>query len=162
MPATFIMLFGQFILQPSLVGMGESYLKNDKYSFNRSVINISSVILTSLVIIVPVAYIFGIPILSIIYGVNLEAYTIHLIIIIIGAAFYTISQILLNALIALRCTKEQFVVQSLLLIVSIFIALFFVSKYNISGSIISYFLIMIVQFIAYIILYKIILNYKFK
>ena len=91
-----------------------------------------------------------------------EAYTIHLIIIIIGAAFYTISQILLNALIALRCTKEQFVVQSLLLIVSIFIALFFVSKYNISGSIISYFLIMIVQFIAYIILYKIILNYKFK
>lgn len=162
MPATFIMLFGQFILQPSLVGMASAYRNNQKHLFNKSVFTISVVILGSLIIILPIAYWLGIPILNIIYGLNLNEYTIPLLIIIVGAAFYTISQILLNALITLRCTKEQMFAQFLLLFLSIIVSSVGVLKLGVYGSIYSYFTIMIFQFIIYIVLYFYMINKKFN
>ena len=162
MPATFIMLFGQFILQPSLVGMASAYKNKEKKLFNKSVFTISVIILASLIIILPVAYWIGIPVLNIIYGLNLNEYTIPLLIIIVGAAFYTISQILLNALITLRCTKEQMFAQFLLLFLSIVVSSFGVIKLGIYGSIYSYFTIMIFQFIIYIVLYIYMVNKKFN
>lgn len=162
MPATFIMLFGQFILQPSLTTLATAFQHNNKEDFNKVVKKISFIIFGALIIIIPVAYYIGIPILNIIYGINLNEYKWLLILIIIGAAFYAVSQIILNALITLRCTKEQLYLQLITLILSIFISLTLVSHFELFGSVLSYFSILVMQFIFYFILYRLQINVKFK
>lgn len=161
MPATFIMLFGQFILQPSLTGLATSFRSNQKKAFNKIVMKISSIIVLSLIVIIPVAYFLGIPVLNIVYGVNLNEYRMLLILIIIGAAFYTISQILLNALITLRCTKEQLYLQLITLVLSIIISMLLVEPYDVYGSVMSYFCILVMQFMFYLVLYIVQINKKF-
>ena len=49
--------------------------------------------------------------MGIIYNVELSAYRWLLLGVIIGAAFYASSNVLLNALITLRCTKVQLILQ---------------------------------------------------
>lgn len=162
MPATFVMLLGQFILQPSLVSMAIAYRNKEKMKFNSTVLKMSIVVLATLIFLIPLAYLLGIPVLNLIYGLDLSPYKLSLILIIIGAAFYTISQILLNALITLRCDKEQLVLQIILLFLSLVISFTCVSMFNMLGSIASYFIIMLLQFILYCILYIIILKKKFR
>ena len=162
MPATFIMLFGQFILQPSLTGLATAYHTKNIKAFNSTVIRISSLIFGSLIIILPIVYFLGIPILNLIYGVNLNQYKWLLILIIIGATFYAVSQVLLNALITIRCTKKQFYLQICTLLLSILIAVTFVKFYGLIGSVISYFSILFLQFVFYLILYKTEINIKFN
>lgn len=162
MPATFIMLFGQFILQPSLTSLADSYYKKDKLKFKKIVNRISLCIFGSLIIILPLAYFFGIPVLNLIYGVSLNEYRLLLIIIIVGAAFYAVSQVLLNALITIRCTKEQLYLQLFTLVISVLIAIVFVKFWGLNGSVYSYFTILVLQFIFYYILYKVQLKIKFK
>ena len=84
-----------------------------------------------------------------------------LILIIIGAAFYTISQILLNALITLRCTKEQLYLQLITLVLSIIISMLLVEPYGVYGSVMSYFCILVMQFMFYLVLYIVQINKKF-
>lgn len=153
MPATFIMLFGQFILQPSLTSLARAYRINNKTEFVNIVVRISLIIFLSLLIILPVAYYLGIPVLNFIYAVNLDKYKLLLLLVIIGAAFYAISQILLNSLITLRCTKEQLYLQIVTLILSIGIAVYFVNHQGLFGSVISYFIILVIQFLFYLILF---------
>lgn len=153
MPATFIMLFGQFILQPSLTSLARAYRTNNKTEFVNIVVRISLIIFLSLLIILPVAYYLGIPVLNFIYAVNLDKYKLLLLLVIIGAAFYAVSQILLNSLITLRCTKEQLYLQIVTLILSIGIAVYFVNHQGLSGSVISYFIILVIQFLFYLILF---------
>lgn len=155
------MLFGQFILQPSLTGLATSFRSNQKKAFNKIVMKISSIIVLSLIVIIPVAYFLGIPVLNIVYGVNLNEYRMLLILIIIGAAFYTISQILLNALITLRCTKEQLYLQLITLVLSIIISMLLVEPYGVYGSVMSYFCILVMQFMFYLVLYIVQINKKF-
>ena len=162
MPATFVMLLGQFILQPSLVSMAIAYRNQEKLKFNRIVVRMSIIVFATLIMLIPVAYLLGIPVLNLIYGLDLSPHKFSLILIIIGAAFYTISQILLNALITLRCDKEQLILQIILLVLSLIISFVCVSKFNMSGSIGSYFTIMLLQFVLYCILYFVILNKKFR
>ena len=97
MPATFIMMLAQFILQPSLLYLTNCKEQKDYQLFDSRVLKICITILSSLIIIIPTAYFLGVPVLQIIYGVSLEGYRLGLILIIIGSAFYAVSNILLNA-----------------------------------------------------------------
>lgn len=162
MPATFVMLLGQFILQPSLVKMGTYYHDNKKKEFDSIVFKLSAAILGIMIVVLPCAYFLGIPVLNILYGVEFSEYKWALQIILLGAAFYTISQILLNALVTLRCTKEQLYLQLFSLFSNILVSYTLVKYFGLWGSIWSYFFVLSIQFILYVILYRWILKKKFK
>ena len=98
MPATFVMLFSQFILQPSLVSLTNHYKRREKIEFNKIVLTISSIILGSMLIILPIAYFLGIPVLEIIYNVELSSYRIYLLLIILGSAFYAVFKCFLECI----------------------------------------------------------------
>ena len=153
MPATFVMLFSQFILQPSLVSLTNHYKRREKIEFNKIVLTISSIILGSMLIILPIAYFLGIPVLEIIYNVELSSYRIYLLLIILGSAFYAVSNVFLNALIVIQCNKEQLWIQILLLALSGVSCFLLISNYGIVGGMISYFVIMFMQFSLYLLLY---------
>lgn len=162
MPATFIMLFAQFILQPSLVKLSVFYQDKNKGDFNKTVFTISVVILASLLLVLPVTYFLGIPVLELIYGVNLSAYRFLLILVVMGSDLYAVSNVLLNALIVVRCTKEQLVLQLIVLLVSTFSCYYLVSFFGIEGGIVSYFIILVLEFICYLGLYKVMVKRRFE
>lgn len=161
MPATFVMLFSQFILQPSLVSLTVFYKQEEKKKFNNVVIKISSLILGSMIIILPVAYFFGIPVLEVIYGVELSKYLTHLLLVVLGAAFYAVSNILLHSLIVMQYTKNQFKMQLGAFILSCGICYLLVLYNGINGGMLSYFCILLMQFIIYILLYVKVVNERF-
>lgn len=162
MPATFIMLFAQFILQPSLLKLSIDFKNKNIIDFKKTIFKISSIIILSLIVILPITYLIGIPVLEIIYNVNLSEYVFYLIIVIIGSDLYAVSNVLLNALIVIKCTKEQLILQITVLIISMLSCYYLVCNFGIRGGIISYFLILLLQFILYIILYKYIVKIKFN
>ncbi|MEG0034940.1 MAG: lipopolysaccharide biosynthesis protein [Bacilli bacterium] len=161
MPATFIMLFGQFILQPSLLNLSIHYKNRDLKQFNRTIFLLCGIILASLIIVLPITYVIGIPVLNLIYGIELEPYTLLLILVIVGAALYAASNVILNALITLHCTHEQLILQIFTLIFSLIVSVLLVKNFGLQGSIISYFAILSIQFVLYVLLYKYTIKKKF-
>ena len=162
MPATFVMLFSQFILQPSLVSLSNHYKRKEKRNFNKVVFKISSLILVSMVVILPVAYILGVPVLEFSYGVELSEYTFLLLLVILGSAFYAVSNVLLNSLIVVHCNKEQLYVQVFILIISLVICYFLVNYLGINGGLLSYFSILALQFIVYVFFYRFVIEKVFN
>ena len=100
MPATFVMLLGQFILQPSLVSMAIAYRNQEKLRFNRIVLKMSIIVFATLILLIPIAYLLGIPVLNLIYGLDLSPYKFSLILYFLYLqqllkSFHQLSQILI-------------------------------------------------------------------
>lgn len=143
MPATFMGLLGQFIIQPILTKIS-SCLKNNKYNDLRLLIFKMFLIVFSLGgVVLIVVYFLGIPVLELIYGIELSEYFISLIIIIIGSILYCIEILISAILIAMRQTFGQAVMYLLVSIVATIVSYKLVSLYSILGASCSYFITML-------------------
>lgn len=158
MPASFIVLCSQFVIQPLLVKFSE-LIKNSKYRdlFKLSLKTILIIILLGFTAIVA-AYFLGIPILNLIYGVKLNDYLIPLLIIIVGATFFSISFAILTILTAMRKTFAQIIFYIICSLVVMFLSKYMVLKYSIIGGTISYATTMILLCIMYVIYYIIVIR----
>lgn len=158
MPASFIVLCSQFVIQPLLVKFSE-LIKNSKYRdlFKLSLKTILIIILLGFTAIVA-AYFLGIPILNLIYGVKLNDYLIPLLIIIVGATFFSISFAILTILTAMRKTFAQIIFYIICSLVVMFLSKYMVLKYSIIGGTISYATTMILLCIMYLIYYIIVIR----
>ena len=155
MPATLIMMLAQFILQPSLLYLTICKEQKEFQLFNSRVSKICITILSSLIVIVPISYFLGIPVLQIIYGISLEGYRLGLILIIIGSAFYAVSNVFLNALVVLDNTKEQFILQVVVFALSLIVCFILISNFGINGGVYSYATIMLIEFLIYVLFFRI-------
>ena len=156
MPATIMILLVQFIIQPFLMKMKES-LKNNKYDFRSLINKISLYIFVVGLFVLFVAIIMGIPVLNIVYGLKLNGYKLHLIIILIGAVFYGIS---INFSTALTTMRKTFVQLVIFLIVSVFTYIFstiMINSYSLLGASISYMMSMLLLLILYVIIFNVLI-----
>ena len=78
MPATVLILFGQYIIQPFLVMLKEK-LKTSKKEFIKLTLQMCSIILAFGAICIIAGYLLGIPILQLLYGLNLKKNRIDII-----------------------------------------------------------------------------------
>lgn len=158
MPASFIVLCSQFVIQPLLVKFSE-LIKNSKYRdlFKLSLKTILIIILLGFTAIVA-AYFLGIPVLNLIYGVKLNDYLIPLLIIIVGATFFGISFAISTILTAMRKTFAQIIFYIICSLVVMFLSKYMVLKYSIIGGTISYATTMILLCIMYFIYYIIVIR----
>ena len=151
MPATLVILCGQFLIHPFLNKLTQ-LLKEKRYNeFKNIVCKLVVAIFIFGIIIDIIAYLIGIPFLELIYGISLKKYKIDLIIIITGAVFFGMSYIFSNALIATRNTFIQaliFIITSLFALVA---SNLLVSKQGIYGASISYMLSMLLLLVLFII-----------
>lgn len=155
MPATIIILLGQFIMQPFLLTL-KKYLKEEKSKFFKTTIFLSLIILLLGIIATVVAYFLGIPFLNLIYNINLNDYVLNLLIIIIGATLYGITTIISTSLTTMRSTLSQLIV---FIIVSIFSGVMsnvLVKRFLILGATYSYLFTMILLIVLYIVAFIII------
>ena len=152
MPTTVVSLVAQFAIHPFVLEINDC-VKNNNYShLINLIIKLSLFIVLFTIISIICAWFFGIPVLNAIYDINLEKYKIHLIVVLFGALFYSITSIFSNVLISLRKTKPQAFIYFLICLISIVVSLFLVKKYDIDGAICSYFISMILIFISFLIL----------
>ena len=84
MPATVVGLFGQFIIHPYLNIIAGLHKEGKLEEVKKILVKIILVILTLGLICVVGAYILGIPVLELIYGIDLKEYRIHLSVIILA------------------------------------------------------------------------------
>lgn len=162
MPATSIALFGQFILQPILVSLSKLYSEKKIKEFS-SMINKGVLLLIGFTIVCEIgAYILGIPVLSLVYGIDLTPYKLQLLVVIFGALFSTIAAVYSTALTTMRMTKEQLIIYFANTTFAVLISFILVYKVELLGGVLSYVGIMFFQYISYTILYKFRLNREKK
>ena len=151
MPATFMGLLGQFIIQPALTKFS-NFMKNKEYEKLKNItIKILSLISILGIIVLVVAYFLGIPVLELVYGINLSPYFISFIIIMIGAILYSIQVISSAILISMRKILGQVIIYSAISIISTFMSYYLVKGFDILGASISYCTTMFLVAILFII-----------
>ena len=158
MPATIISLAGQYLLQPILNTMANFYSTGEKKEFNKIVLRALLLIVAFGVLCLLGAYILGIPVLNILYSVDISDYKIHLLIIIFGAVLYSMSTLLSAALTTVRYTFVQFIVFGISSMIAFFLSRFLIVQYSIYGAAISYLITMTCQFGLYVIIYFVIMK----
>lgn len=162
MPATVVGLFGQFIIHPYLNRVVELYNKNKI----KDIINI----VKKLVLIIAVlggiciigAYLLGIPVLQLIYGIQLAEYKINLVVIILASTLSVIGVIYSSILTTIRKTVVQFIIYCIVTVLAIISSYLLTKSFEINGATAAYFIIMAAQFILYFICTNIILTKLLK
>lgn len=138
MPATIVILFVQYFIQPFVVKIKNAFID---YNFDNIKKMIKTLIIITIIfgIVVLIAgHLLGIPILTIMYNVNLVKYKTSFMLILLGALLYGISTIISNVLIILNKSNTQTVIFFIISVISTIIAYFLVIDYQILGASITY------------------------
>ena len=151
MPATVIGLVAQFLIHPYLNQILDFYNKKGMKNLNKLIMKLIYMILGFGAISSLLAYFLGPEVLGLIYGIDLTAYRIELLIIIISATLYTIGVIYSSILITIRETFSQFIIYIIVSIFALIVSNVFTKLNNINGAIEAYFMIMTLQFMSYFI-----------
>lgn len=162
MPATLISLGAQYFIQPFLEQLTSSFKNNDKKAFNKVVIKLLFITSGLGVICLIGAYILGIPVLSLAYGLELSAYLFELEIIIFGSILFALSLILSSALITVRYNFIQFIVFVITSVFGFFISIILITRFSIDGAAYAYSCIMLLEFFLYGLIYLMLQKNLFK
>lgn len=149
MPATVIGLVAQFLIHPYLNSILELYEKRDSKGFYKIIMKLILSIIVIGVISSILAYLLGPEVLGIIYGIDLKTYRWDLLIIIIASTLYTIGVIYSSVLTTIRDTFSQFIIYICITIFALIASNYLTKSNKIEGAVIAYFIIMLLQFLAY-------------
>lgn len=158
MPATVMALCAQFLVQPFLNKFTNYYKNKDFNNFSKLVLKLCFYVFIFGIFAVLFCYFFGIPILEIIYGLNLNKYKYSLLLIIGASSFFGISYVFSNALITIRKNFVQTVIYGITAIIALNISDYFVIKFGVFGACLAYFISMLILFIFYFIAYQYYIN----
>lgn len=153
MPSTVIGLCSAYIVVPIITSLND-LLKSKKYKeFNKLVSKMMIILVGAGMVAIIGAYILGIPVLNVLYGMDLSNYKNLLLLVLVGATFYTLANVYSQVLVLLHVHKMQTLIYVIMSIVSTLICYFLISIYKLSGSVYSYVIFMFILLILYLILY---------
>ena len=153
MPSTVIGLCSAYIVVPIITSLND-LLKSKKYKeFNKLVSKMMIILVGVGVVAIIAAYVLGIPVLNVLYGMDLSNYKNLLLLVLVGATFYTLANVYSQVLVLLNVHKMQTLIYVVMSIVSTIICYFLISNYKLSGSVYSYVIFMFILLILYLILY---------
>lgn len=154
MPATMLSLCGQYLITPYLNELSILYYKNNVSKIANIMHRIMFLFLGFGFIIFIIALLIGIPVLNIIYSIDLTDYKMAFLIIIVGAIFYALTTIISSCLTIFRKNKHQLCVYVISSIFSSIVSFILINIYGIDGASMAYIITMIVHFILMYLLYK--------
>lgn len=155
---TVLSLFGQFIIQPSLVKLSKYYNERKLYEYLKILkLSIFTVVILS-VLCMTCAYFLGPQVLGILYGIDFKDYRLTLLLAILGGTFNVFTSIISVNLTVMRETKKQFLFYLITFLLGTILSYYIISKLKMDGVFLSYLLTMFIQFILFLGLF----SYKFK
>ncbi len=160
MPASFLALVSQYLIQPFLNNITDNVKKKNKEGLIKNLTQIGLFIVLVGLLALIVCYFIGIPILELVYGISLDNQLWCLLIILLGSIFHSLVILISSIFIALRKTFTQLIV---LIFTSIFALIF--SKlltyyYGILGASIAYTLTTFLELLLHSITLFFILRFK--
>ena len=162
MPATVLVLVSQFIIQPFLNNIKMLIMENRIIELKKLVLKLVITILIFGTICIILAWLIGIPVLELVYGIELSDYRMDLIIIIVGSILYGIVSILSAVLVAMRETKIQLIAFLVVSVITLISSVYLVERYLIIGATLTYLISMILLSTIYSYIYFIKLEGKRK
>ena len=153
-PASFLTL-AYIVFRPLLTKMAIYWNNNKIQKFLKIVFLIVGCLLGTAVVLLVGCAILGIPVLSILYAIDLKDYKMELLIIVAGGCFCTFSYVFDNALVVIR---RQYMLVLSYIISWIYIKLtvtMYVDKYGMLGAAIAYATCMLVFLIVTVVIFSV-------
>lgn len=148
MPTFVINLVSLLLIKPFLKVFGE-YWNNKEYSkFIKTIIKLDLVLIVCTALVEIVCMFIGIPILNMLYKVDLTEYKVHLLLMVVSGLFYAMATVMFYALGTMRKQKYTTITYIITSIVSMLLSYTLVNKYNLMGAAISNVFIMLFLFIG--------------
>lgn len=142
MPAFAIGLLSNFIFNPILTSYAklwnERKIKKLKSLISKQICVIVAIMLVGILI----AFTIGIPLLSLLFGINMEGYEIQLSIVIIGGGMLAYTTFFSTVITIIRCQHILLFGYIAVSILAKLLSGFFVVNYNITGAVMLYTLLM--------------------
>ncbi len=151
MPTFVINLISILIIKPFLKPFGDYWNNREYENFIKIILKMISILIIITFGIILVSSLIGIPILNILYDVDLNQYKIHLIILLISGLFYACSTVIFYAIGTIRKQKSTTIVYGITAIVAIAISNILVKKFEILGATVSTLLIMLILLLGMIV-----------
>ncbi len=148
MPTFIINMLSIFIIKPFLKPFGEYWNEKKYKKFVKIILAIVGILALATICAEIGAYIVGIPMLNLLYGVDLGDYKIHLMLLIFSGFLYACTNVLFNALGTMRAQKLTTIAYTVVSIFALFVPEKLVELYGMTGASISCIIIMNLLFIC--------------
>lgn len=147
MPVFVINLLSSCIYRPHLVQLAECWEEGKKEEIKRFTLKQIGIIIGICAVVVAAGYIAGTWVLSIFYGTNLHPYRMELVILLIGGGMTAVVDFLNNIITVMREQKIMVWIYGFVFILAYLFTGFFVSRWNIMGASLAYFVLLFIQFV---------------
>lgn len=154
MPASILPLFAQFVTAPMMNDLTKSYKEKEYENMKKTQRKLISAIFGFGLLAILIAYLIGIPVLNLIYKVDLSNYRIPLLCILFAYVIYASGFVKTIILTIYRKIKEQFFVYLISSIVVLILSNILVKTFGESGIIATYLIVMIIYYILFSVLTK--------
>jgi O-antigen/teichoic acid export membrane protein len=162
LPSSFVSLVSLYIVQPFLNNISELLKNKMVKELNKLLRKLTAIVTIIGLLIIIVAYFIGIPILNILYSVDLDSQRLNLIIILLGSVFYSIYSVYSQVLIAMRKNLYQVICLLVLFVGTILLCNQFVYLWGINGASNAYAITMGVELLLIYLGYKYFSNKMLK
>lgn len=154
MPASVLSLFAQFIIAPAMNDLTKLYKENNLIQMKKIENKIIYMIIGFGILAILLGYFLGIPVLNLIYHVDLTGYTMVLIAILFSYILYAMGFIKTIILTIYRKIKEQFWIYLVTAIIALIGSNYLIHVLGEKGIVLSYFIIMLTYYLLFWILTK--------
>lgn len=150
---TFVLNLILLILRPLLTELADDWQKQRKKRFNTVLRKIALFLLGLEIVVLIMGYFLGIPVLSLIFGLDLSDYQIPLFVLLLGAGFNLFS-ILIDNILVIKRRQHYLIIANIIAFVSIKLLAFpLIKQYSLLGAAISFLLTMFIYFLSSVIIY---------
>lgn len=137
MPTFVINLVSAFVIKPFLKPFGDLWNNREYFKFIKSIICIILILAGATVCIDIACALFGVPLLSFIYGIEITPFKMEMILLVVSGFFYASSTVILYALSTIRKQKLTTVAYIITAIITLIVSNICVSKWQMKGAILS-------------------------
>ena len=142
-------LLGSLIISPVLTDLSMYHNEKRYTDFDSLVRKLVIITLTISILCMIGAYFLGDPVLSLLYGISFDGYSITFLVFIVAGTFNVLTVILSNLLTIYRKTKFQVFLYLSVLIFGITISIIATIHLGMNGAVFSYFMIMFFQYMLF-------------
>lgn len=141
-PASIVPLFSQFIMAPVINDIKNLY-KEKNFDKIKMVDNKITLIIFSFgIFAASIGYLIGIPVLEWIYSQKLDAYKIHLVVLLLSYTLYAMAYVKTIVLTTFRKLKEQFTIHIISTLIVVILSITLINAFAATGVTITYFTLM--------------------
>lgn len=138
MPATFMSLFGQYIIQPVLTTLSRGLEDKNIGQITSVIKRVICILFAGGAVVFAVAYVLEVPVLSVLFGMDFAPYKKEMMIIIGGSVMFALETVVSTILVAFRKTAIQAIIFFAVTAATAAVSFVTVETYGILGAAVVY------------------------